>query len=204
MAVSHVEVLVEEPSMEAALRELLPRLLGDITFEIYRFQCKDDLLKNLSDRLRAYQHWLPSDWRIIVVIDRDDDDCHELKQRLEKSALKARLRTRTSKKGRNYQLVNRLAIEELEAWYFGDWKAVRTAYPRVPSSIPEKAKYRNPDTISGGTWEAFEHLMQRVGYFRGGLRKIEAARTIAQHWKPEVNTSRSFQALRNVLIEIAT
>jgi hypothetical protein len=25
-------------------------------------------------------------------------------------------------------VVNRLAIEELEAWYFGDWEAVRAAY----------------------------------------------------------------------------
>ena len=38
-------VLVEEYSMEAALEHLLPKLLGDIEYQIIRFQCKDDLLK---------------------------------------------------------------------------------------------------------------------------------------------------------------
>jgi hypothetical protein len=51
--VSHVEVLVEEPSMKAALRELLPRVLGDLTFQIYRYQCKNELLKRLPERLRV-------------------------------------------------------------------------------------------------------------------------------------------------------
>jgi hypothetical protein len=34
-------VFVEEPSMEAALELLLPQMLGDATFQIIRFQCKD-------------------------------------------------------------------------------------------------------------------------------------------------------------------
>lgn len=42
MSVAHVEVLVEEPSVEAALRALLPRLLGDVSFEIYPHQGKHD------------------------------------------------------------------------------------------------------------------------------------------------------------------
>ena len=35
MSVAHVEVLVEEPSAEAALRILLPRMLGEATFQVY-------------------------------------------------------------------------------------------------------------------------------------------------------------------------
>ena len=34
MTIEHVEVLVEEPSMDAVLRELLPKILGPIGFEI--------------------------------------------------------------------------------------------------------------------------------------------------------------------------
>jgi len=204
MAVSHVEVLVEEPSMEAALRALLPSLLGNVTFEIYQHQCKDDLLRRFPDRLRGYSSWLPDDWRIIVLVDRDDDDCRDLKRRLERMATDAGLRTRTSAGRGDRQVVNRLAIEELEAWYFGDWRAVRAAYPRVPDTIPQKARFRDPDAISGGTWEAFERVLKRAGYFRNGLRKIEAARAVAKHWDPEANTSRSFQSLRDVLREMAT
>jgi hypothetical protein len=96
MSVSHLEVLVEEPSMEAALRGLLPRVLGDMSFGVYPYQCKDELLKRLPERLRGYSSWLPDDYRIIVVVDRDDENCHTLKRRLEKMANDAGLRSRSS------------------------------------------------------------------------------------------------------------
>ena len=51
MSVEHVEVLVEEPSMEAALSLLLPRLLGDLSFAVYSHQCKEELLARLPGRL---------------------------------------------------------------------------------------------------------------------------------------------------------
>ena len=203
MAVSHVEVLVEEPSTEAALRMLLPRLVGSLSFEVYPYQCKDDLLKRLPERLRGYSAWLPADWRVVIVMDRDDDDCRELKGRLERIAKDAHLRTRATAGGDAYQVVNRLAIEELEAWYFGDWNAVRAAYPRAPDGIPRQARYRNPDAVTGGTWEAFERILQRAGYFPTGLRKIEAARAIAEHWNADANRSHSFVVFRDVLREMA-
>ena len=49
MAVSHVEVLVEEPSMEAALRLLLPRLLGAVSFAVHVHQGKYDLIDKLPE-----------------------------------------------------------------------------------------------------------------------------------------------------------
>ena len=54
MTVEHVELLVEEPSMEAALRIALPRILGNLSFEVYPHQCKDELLQRLPQRLRGY------------------------------------------------------------------------------------------------------------------------------------------------------
>lgn len=189
--------------MEAAIRALLPRVLGDLSFDVYPHRCKDDLLSKLPKRLKGYSVWLPSDWRIIVVLDRDDDDCHALKRRMERIAEGACLRTRTASRGALYHLVNRIAIEELEAWYFGDWAAVRAAYPRVPETIPRIAAYRDPDAIRGGTWEAFERVLQQAGYFRGGLRKIEAAKAIAPHWSIDMNESGSFRVLRDVVREIA-
>lgn len=205
MTVSRVEVLVEERSMEAALRILLPKILGDVAFEVYTHACKDDLLKRLPERLRGYASWLPEDWRIVVLVDRDDDDCKKLKARLEKMAADAGLSTRSkTKKGTPVSIVNRLAIEELEAWYFGDWEAVKRAYPKVRANIPTQAKYRFPDDIHGGTWEAFERVLKASGYFKTGLRKIEAARAIATHMDPTRNTSPSFCALRDALVELAT
>lgn len=203
MSVEHVELLVEEPSMEAALRLLLPRMLGELPFEIYPHQCKEELLARLPERLRGYASWLPETWRIVIVVDRDDDDCKELKAQLENMAASAGLVTRTKARGNQYALVSRLAIEELEAWYFGDWEAVRAAYPRVPATIPSQAKYRAPDAIKGGTWEAFERVLQRAGYYSSGLRKIEAARAVAANMVPSRNTSPSFRALHGALQEFS-
>lgn len=202
MTVEHLEILVEEPSMEAALRLVLPKMIDDLSFAVYPHQCKEDLLKHLPARLRAYAGWLPSTWRIVVIVDRDRDDCVTLKQKLDAMAVQAGLTPRSRAEGGTFAVINRLAIEELEAWFFGDWEAVQTAYPRVPRRIP--AKLREPDAIQGGTWEALERTLQGVGYFKGGLRKIEAARTIAAHMVPERNCSPSFQALRSVLVAMTT
>jgi hypothetical protein len=199
---THVELLVEEPSMEAFLRALLPRLLPqDKTFEVHPFQGKLDLLHRLAARLRGYVKWLPEDWRIVVVVDRDDDDCRQLKQRLEEIATNAGVRTRTGASGAPWQLVNRIAIEELEAWYFGDWEAVRSVYRRVSSNVPLQQKYRDPDAIAGGTWEAFERITKRHGYFKQGLRKIEAARALGGLIDIHRNRSASFGHFQRAILE---
>lgn len=202
MSAGHLEILVEEPSMEAFLRELLPRMLGNrVSFEVYPFQCKDDLLLKLPNRLRGYYSWLPADWRIVVIVDRDDEDCIKLKQKLDKIVLREGLRTR-SNDAANWQVVNRIAIEELEAWYFGGWAAVKSIYPRVNANIPQKEAFHNPDSISGGTWETFERLMKRAGYFEGGLRKIEAARQLGRLIDWQRNSSLSFQYFRDAVLEV--
>lgn len=199
MSVEHIEILVEEPSMEAALMVSLPRIIGARTFKIHAFQCKNEMLKKLPSRLQGYEKWLPKNWRIVVLLDRDDDDCHELKNRLERMANDAKLTTHSKANGKHFSVFNRLAIEELEAWYFGDWAAVKAAYPRVPTDIPKKAAYRDPDAIKGGTWESFERALQKAGYFKSGLRKIEAARAVATHWDANRNISVSFRAFRDAL-----
>lgn len=189
--------------MEAFLRELLPRLIGDhATFEVYPSQGKGDLLGNLPARLRGYAAWLPENWRVVVVVDRDDQDCTDLKNFMQTAAADAGLVTRTSGGGNHrWQVVNRIAIEELEAWYFGDWDAVREIYPRAPKNLPEKVGFRDADRIAGGTWEAFERVLQRAGYFAGGLRKMEVARALGRRMVPARNRSHSFCLLRDALLE---
>ena len=202
MPTPHLVVLVEEPSMEAFLNVLLPSLLPEeTTREIHAFQGKSDLLGNLESRLRGYRRWVPDDWRFVVLVDRDNDDCRELKARLEQLATDSGFRTRTDDGGEDWQVVNRIVIEELEAWYFGDWDAVCKAFPKVKRDIPRKAAYRDPDTIKGGTWEALERILQRSNYFTTGLRKIEAAQAIATHITPDRTRSRSFAHFRNAITE---
>lgn len=188
--------------MEAFLRVALPRMIpGSCSFSIHAFQGKPALLRKLHRRLRGYQRWIPPGYRIVVLMDRDDQDCHVLKADLEAAAMTAHLLTRSQTGSGPWRIANRIVIEELEAWYFGDWQAVRQAYPRVSADIPRHARYRDPDAISGGTWEAFERVMKRYGYFTTGLRKVEAAQAIAAHISPDRNRSKSFEVFRNTLAE---
>lgn len=190
--------------MEAFLHALLPRMLPTgRTFVVHPFQGKPDLLGRLPDRLRGYASWLPDDWRIVVVVDRDDDDCLELKAQLEDMAKRARLKTRSAAGAQQWQLVNRIVVEELEAWYFGDWQAVCTAYPKVSAHAVNKAGLRDPDAVAGGTWQAFERQLQRGGYFRGGLTKIEAARVLGAAIDPQRCRSNSFARFRDAVLEAA-
>ena len=200
----HIEFLVEEPSSEAALHNILPRVLQEqTTFAIHPFRGKPDLLKKLPARLRGYRAWIPDSWRIVVLADADEDDCREIKAKLEKAAIQARLVTKSDvNSGSRFQVLNRLAIEELEAWFFGDIGALHSAYPRISLHLGNKARYRDPDAIVGGTWEALERELKRVGYFTGGLNKISAAREISKFMAPERNRSRSFQVFRQGLLEL--
>ncbi len=188
--------------MEAFLRVVLPMILGRTEFKIRPFQSKDQLLKNLPSRLQGYARWIPANHKIVVLVDRDNEDCERLKAQLEQIALNAGLATRSWPAGGQFTVINRIVIEELEAWYFGDWQAVQNAYPRVSPAIPRQQRYRNPDAIQGGTWEHFERILQRAGYYKNRLRKIEAAQSIGPFLDPENNRSHSFQCFRDALREL--
>jgi len=190
--------------MEAFLRVLLPRILPENrTFQIHVSRNKAKLRQNLAPRLRAYARWLPRDWRIIVVLDRDADDCHALKAELEAASTGSGLRTRSRAGSGGWQVVNRIVIEELEAWYFGDWEAVCDAYPGVPRTVPQREGFRDPDAIRGGTWESFERILKRNGHFTAGLRKVEAARAVAARILWQRNRSRSFTVFVEAVLEAA-
>ena len=197
----HIEVLVEEPSAQEALRFILPQVLGDVpTFDIHVHQGKKDLLRKLPGRLRGYSHWLPDDWRIVVLVDNHHQDCRVLKANLEREALKAGFVTKSSPRSGRLQVLNRIVVEELEAWLLGDLVAVQTAFPKVPGSLRSGSRFRDPDAIRGGPCEALEKLLRRAGYYKAGLPKVEAARRIATHMEPARNRSKSFQVFREGLV----
>jgi len=197
----HVEFLVEEESAEIALQNILPKIIGRMfSFNIRVFQGKPDLLDKLPDRLKGYRLWLPDNLLIVVLLDEDRKDCEELKRKMEAIARNAGLRTKSQAgPGEKFHVINRLAIEELEAWYFGDVAAICQAYRRIPSTLGEKRKFRDPDAIAGGTWEALEQVMQAAGYYGGGLPKKEVAKKISTYMDPDRNRSKSFQVFRDSL-----
>ena len=190
----HIEFFLEEPSAEEALKAILPKILSNnVTFDFLVFEGKDNLLNNLSVRLKGYR-WIPDDWRIMVLIDEDRRDCHELKAYLEKAAHEAGFVTKSrAAQNEDFQVVNRLAIEELEAWFFEDIEALHAAYSRVSINLQYQARYRDPDAIRGGTYEALERLLVEGNYYSDKLPKTEVARDIAPHMEPNRNRSKSFQ-----------
>ncbi len=124
-----------------------------------------------------------------------------MKLQLEKIARDAGFATK-SKSKKKYQLINRIMIEELEAWFFGDIPALTKAYPKVSKNLSQNAKYRDPDDIKCGTWEALQEVLQRTGYHQGGLEKLKVAKDISPQMNPPKNTSKSFQVFHLCLLEI--
>lgn len=173
--------------MEAALLELVPKIRPDVSFDLHPYRGKPDLLGKLPGRLRGYRHWNQDDLRVVVVLDRDQDDCVELKQRLLSISAAAGM-----------PALYRIAIEELEAWLLGDIAALRTAYPRVPASLHAQQGLRDPDAIRG-TWEALDRVLRRAGYYSSGMPKVEVATRVAESMDPDVNISASFCAFRDGL-----
>ncbi|CAN5412383.1 DUF4276 family protein [soil metagenome] len=198
MVSRQLELLVEERSMAQALKSLLPRIAVGVSCAVRTFNGKPDLLKKLPNRLAGYRHW-PTGIQlgIVVVADQDDDNCEELLARLDSMALEAGFTCASVSRKTEGILLNRLAIKELEAWFFGDVPALVGAYPGVPASLGEKARYRDPDAIKGGTAEALERVLREAGHHKGGLAKGRAAEDIAAQMDVEVNTSRSFQKFRD-------
>jgi hypothetical protein len=203
-----LEILVEELSAEAVLRIVVPRIIGDAGLTVdrnlfinyHRFSGKQALLRKLPERLKGYSKYPDElDVRVLVLVDRDDHDCLDLKTNMEGIAISADLTTRTSTGGNRFSVCNRIVVEELEAWYIGDPKAVVEAYPRVPMTFAQRAVFRNPDAIAGGTWEALERLLQSHGYHTGGLAKVALADAVAPYMDPVRNRSPSFRAFASGL-----
>lgn len=192
MTTLHLEVLVEEESMERALRHLLPKIVGDLEPSIKVFRGKVDLLRKLPLLLRGYANWFTGQQRLLVVVDRDDDDCHELKNQLESAALTAGLSVCHATLQQPGVVLNRIVIEELEAWFIGDVAALRKAYPQVPASLGSKSKFRDPDAIVE-TWEALEKVLRDAGHHKAGLKKIGLAEDVAPHLDLDANRSHSFR-----------
>lgn len=202
----HLEVLTEDESTAAALDLLFGQNLPeDMSYRLIPFNGIEDLRKKLPGQLAAYKRWIPEHYRLIVIIDRDEADCHNRKGELEVIAQTAGLPTKSAPDPYGkFQVINRIAIEELEAWFFGDVPALSAAYPGVPSSLGSNRAFRQPDAIKGGTAERLHGVLQSAGHYTGipKLPKREVARAIAEQMEPSRNTSPSFRAFWDTVISL--
>lgn len=195
----HFEFQVEEQSMEAALDFILARIVVcRASWTIANFGSKDRLLRKLPERLRGYARRLAAEpnLRVVVLVDRDDDACLELKGRLEAMARRAGLATNAAAApGRRATVLNRIVISELESWLLGDVAALRTCFPRLPETLGRRRGMRDPDTIARA-WETLHRVLRRAGAVGEAYPKIDVARRVAAHLEPARNRSHSFQVFR--------
>lgn len=215
----HFEILVEDQSGKKALDILVPKIIGDQhTFRVHPYKgigripvnlrgvnnaSKQTLLDSLPKMLRAYGktfegYGLNYPAAVIVVCDLDDKCLKIFLQELQGVLTSC-----------DPQPVTRfcIAIEEGEAWYLGDMKATKMAYPKAKASVLKD--YVN-DSICG-TWELLadaiypggSHALKAKGWMVAGSEKSKWAEEISPHMDITHNLSPSFCHFRDKLQELA-
>ena len=115
------------------IRRLFDPEIAQSKWKIIAHQGKQDLLGGLPTTFRA-QARLGGDRKIVVLCDKDSDDCCELKRKI-RDKVPAKLRGST---------LIRIVCCELEAWYLGDKNALVAAYPDC-GRIGRRDWKKNPD-----------------------------------------------------------
>ena len=190
-----VDFLVEEISAKAALEQLLPRLLPGCAFRIRVFEGCQDLMGQLRTVLNGYHRRIlregEADLRVVVLLD-GDGICERRKAELETKAAEAGLLTKSKAlAGQTFHVLNRVAVQELEAWWLGDREAIMAAYEGVkPHHF--KGIDRNPD-IPLKPNEALWAVLKQGRHFISGKRKTQWATDISRCLDPARNESASFK-----------
>ncbi len=206
----HIEFLVEDSSGEKLLAILLPQLLGqlgtDHTWRLHAYKgigripeglrtvsdpAKRILLDQLPRLLRGYGN-TPGIDAVVVLLDADRRNC--------KAFLKE-LRGIADACNPKPNAMFRFAIEEMEAWYLGDRKALLKAYPRAKQDVLGSYKQ---DSVCG-TWELLADAIhvggsaavKAVGWPLPGQLKYEWAERIGPSMNLEKNNSPSFCKFRD-------
>ncbi len=206
----HLEFLVEDRSGEILLQALLPKILGahgePHTWRLHAYKGvgrlpkglgkggdpeKRILLDQLPRLLKGYGK-TPGTDAVVVVLDVDRRDCRDFLKELKQIAAGLNPSPKT---------LFRLAIEEMEAWYFGDQHAVFTAYPKAKRDV--LGRYAQDSVCD--TWEALSDAIypggssaiKKSGWPLPGQVKCEWASRIGPLMNVEANKSPSFCKLRD-------
>ena len=214
----HFEILVEDQSGQKALDILIPKIIGKAhTFRTHAYKGigripknmkasadpgKRILLENLPRLLSGYgnafrEYPANCPGAVIVVCDLDEKCLKTFRQELLGilHACDPRPETRFC-----------FAIEEGEAWFFGDLNAVKTAYPKAKDGVLNS--YRN-DSICG-TWEKLadavysggSSALRAKGWQTVGAEKSKWAESISPHMEINRNQSPSFCYFRDTMQQL--
>lgn len=198
--------------METFLDTWLSRYLGGRAYLNFQaFSGRSDLEKNIQDRLAGYNKMLPKsvlNHRIFIMLDSDGRDCKKLKKELESKCQKLRLRTPRSERltasstGKPWQIATCIVIKELEAWYLGNWSAVKSAYPEIPNESPQWNGYPNPDAVGGKTKDVVHtFLLENSNSYTIEVPSIKLAGEVGEHFDEQKCASQSFKYFLRLIDE---
>jgi hypothetical protein len=205
----HIVLCIEDASGEKFLNIMVPKLIegrDDITFKAHGYKGigrlpsnlgqtvdprKRTLLDNLPRLLRGFAK-TPGIDAVVFVVDTDDRDC---------VGFLAELMAVAEHVVPSPTTLFRLAIEEMEAWYFGDPNAIQSAYPTAKTALIQG--YQS-DSVCG-TWERLADVivpggaakLKDDGWPASGIAKSEWAERITPFMNPDENSSPSFRKFRD-------
>ena len=139
----------------------------------------------------------PSTDAVVVVLDNDNRDCKIFLKELRAILASCNPAPKT---------LFRLAIEEMEAWLWGDRLALLTAYPKAKKDTLNRYVQ---DSICG-TWELLADAIypggsaaiRKAGWPLPGQIKHEWAEQVTPHMDVERNASHSFGKFRDGLSQL--
>lgn len=175
--------LLEEPSAKAMLESVLPRVLNEETrFRCIPFEGKQDLEKQLTRKIRAYQN---DQARFIVLRDQDSHpDC---------TVVKSRLLDLCKASGKADRCLVRIACRELETFYLADLLAVEQSLGLTGLAKHQQSrKFKTPDHLGSPSRE----LKTLTG---NRYEKVAGSRAIGRHLQLDNERSPSF---RNLMVAI--
>jgi len=189
----HIEILVEDSSGAKLVEILVPKIIGEdsnhYTMRIHPYKGIGRVPKGLKSKTDAAKRVLldqlprvlagyannPNIDAIVVIVDTDNQDCKIFLDELINIA---------KIKSPNKQVLFRLAIEEIEAWYLGDTKAIQAAYPKTKQDVLKRYKQ---DSVCG-TWETLADAV-----YPGGSKSLKqsggsAPGTLKHEWADKIGS----------------
>jgi len=212
----HFEILVEDISGKTGLEILIPKIISteQHTFNIHPYKGLGHIPKGLTSASEANKRILldqlrrlvqgygntfskyPPDYHavLIVICDLDNRTLCTFRRELLDVVDKCNPQPKT-------QFC--IAIEEGEAWYLGDFAAIKAAYPRADQEV---LKLYTNDSICG-TWEKLADAvysggrkkLSKLGWQKVGEEKSNWANNIPPHMDVDNNLSPSFCYFRDKL-----
>lgn len=207
----HIEILVEDSSGKKLLDLLLPKLLGEQnaqhSWRVHSYRGIGRIRKGLhaggDPEKRILLDQLPRLLRgygktgynaVVVVLDSDRRNCKEFLAELHELAERCDAPKHT---------MFRLAIEEVEAWYFGDRIALQGAYPKAKANVlgryDQDSVCNAWEMLADATHPGGSGEIKKKGWPLPGQLKYEWAERIGPLLEPDRNLSPSFGKLRDGL-----